>query len=70
MREIKIAKLDYDGYSINMMYNKIDNIYYGKISNILDCIQVQGTTLKAFEKDFHLAVKEYKQDLKKLKRKK
>lgn len=55
-------KLTYKGFSGNIKYSKIDNVYYGEVNNIQNkyvLISYQGQNLRELKKDFKYAIDDY-----------
>ena len=49
----------YKGYMSNVQYDKIDEVYHGKIEGITDLISFECESITGIEQAFHEAVDDY-----------
>ena len=53
------SELTHKGYVGSAEYSKEDNIYFGKITNITNLVNYEGTSVKELEENFKNAVNDY-----------
>lgn len=61
-------KYTYKEFETNMEYSEEDNVFFGKIENVLDLVCFHGNTVEEFIKSFHEAVEDYIDFCKELKK--
>lgn len=57
-------ELTYKGYIGSTEYDEKDNIYFGKITNIVNLVSYEGNSEKELEENFKNAVDDYIEMLK------
>jgi predicted RNase H-like HicB family nuclease len=53
------ASIEYNGFSAIIKWSEEDKVYWGRISDIDDCILIEGTTIEEIQKDMELSIEEY-----------